>query len=313
MRKRLTTSTEYSIANAVADFIACCEGKNLSRETIIFYRHSLAHLTRFFPDGTSLKEVTTAHIRELLVHMGKGNSPATVNHTLAVVKRLFKFHIAEGNLTTNVAESVEKLRTEKHVIQTFSQEQLQAILNTCERDFLGIRDRAALLLLMDTGLRSSELCGIEIEHLHLDTQSIWVMGKGRKARVVPFGESVKKSLLRYLTARKEVNCKSLFVTHYGDRLNKDRLGEMVRRRGRQAGITGVRCSPHTFRHTAAVNFLRSGGDTFSLQRFLGHSSQEMTAHYCESLSAEDVQAKHRLFSPVDNMKLSEVKSRKRLK
>ncbi|OGN91986.1 MAG: hypothetical protein A2Z75_05315 [Chloroflexi bacterium RBG_13_50_10] len=83
---------------------------------------------------------------------------------------------------------------------------------------------------------------------------------------------------------------------------------MMARRGQQSGIAGVRCSPHTLRHTAAISFLRNGGNAFSLQRLLGHSSLEMTRHYCE-VADVDVKNAHMTASPVDNLALIPSKSR----
>ena len=85
-------------------------------------------------------------------------------------------------------------------------------------------------------------------------------------------------------------------------MTKDSIDKKMSRYGRKAGIKGVRCSPHTLRHTAAISFLRNGGDVFSLQRMLGHSSLEMTRRYCE-LADVDVKRAHRTASPVDNLAL----------
>jgi integrase/recombinase XerD len=92
----------------------------------------------------------------------------------------------------------------------------------------------------------------------------------------------------------------LFLTQDGKPLTKDRLEKIMTRFGRKAGLVGIRCSPHTLRHTAAVSFLRNGGDVFSLQRLLGHSSLEMTRRYCE-LADADVKRAHLTASPVDNL------------
>ena len=93
---------------------------------------------------------------------------------------------------------------------------------------------------------------------------------------------------------------ALFVTCYGDPLDRYRVARIVGSRCTQASITGVRCSPHTFRHTFAVTYLRNGGDVFSLQKLLGHSDLMMTRRYAE-LSQTDVQEKHRLYSPADRL------------
>ena len=107
-----------------------------------------------------------------------------------------------------------------------------------------------------------------------------VMGKGNKERLIPVGKHVQRLLWRYINQYRPKsasgNADLLFLTREGRPLTKDRVEKLMARYGRRAAIGGVRCSPHTLRHTAAVTFLRNGGDVFSLQRMLGHASLEMT-------------------------------------
>jgi len=117
-----------------------------------------------------------------------------------------------------------------------------------------------------------------------------------------------------MTARGDLETTALFVGHYGDPIDRTRLRDIVKKRCKKAGIKGIRPSPHTLRHTCAVWYLRNGGDTFTLQRLLGHTSQEMTRRYCETLNSEDVQKKHTSYSPADNIpELDAPRKRKRLK
>ncbi len=133
-----------------------------------------------------------------------------------------------------------------------------------------------------------------------------MLGKGNKERLVPIGKQVQRCLWRYINCcRPEpalINCGFLFLTGNGRPINKDRVEKIMSYYGEKAGIKGVRCSPHTLRHTAAVRFLRNGGDVFSLQRMLGHASLEMTRRYCEMADA-DVKRAHLIASPVDNLEL----------
>jgi len=123
-----------------------------------------------------------------------------------------------------------------------------------------------------------------------------VLGKGNKERLI----------WRYINrCRPQPAMASydfLFLTREGRPLTKDRVGKIMIYYGRKAGIEGVRCSPHTLRHSAAVRFLRNGGDVFSLQRMLGHASLEMTRRYCE-LADIDVKRAHMTASPVDNLNI----------
>lgn len=293
---------------AVTAFKAYCDSKNLSPRTIEYYSGRLLSLSRYInglPTPVTPAEITPLFIRDYLVYEKDHTSPSTANHALCTVKVFLGFLHDEGYIDSNPAAQVKRQKVRKNVVETFSPGQIEALLGTCKRDFYGVRDRAIMLTLLDTGLRATELCTVTLDDVDWTDQTIRVIGKGDKERIVPFGQGVRQALSKYLTLRGTLASKALFVGHYGDPIDRNRLQHVITRRAKQAGTTGVRCSPHTFRHTAAVSYLRAGGDTFTLQKMLGHTSQEMTRRYCESLSAGDVQAKHRLFSPVDNMKLNE--------
>ena len=155
-------------------------------------------------------------------------------------------------------------------------------------------------------MRVSELCHLKLDDVWLEDGMLKVLGKGNKERLIPIGKLVQRLLWRYISRfRPEsagINFNFLFLTRDGRPLTKDRIEKVMTYYGKKAGISGVRCSPHTFRHTAAVKFLRNGGDVFSLQRMLGHASLEMTRRYCE-LADTDVKQAHMTASPVDNLNL----------
>lgn len=313
---RLRTQPAVSVASAVGAFLAHSAAKNLSPRTLDYYRERLASWAAFLDaayPGLPPDEVSAGVVREFVIWTRERTSPATANHGLAVVRRMFGFLVAEGFLSSTPCAAVSKLKEERRLLETFTEEQVRAVLASCGRDFCGVRDRAALLMLLDTGLRASELCGLGLEDVDWAQQTLRVLGKGAKERTVPFGSAVRQALVSYLARRGESLNAALFVTHYGEPLNRYRLREIVKRRCGAASIQGVRCSPHTWRHTCAVSYLRSGGDTFTLQTLLGHTSQAMTARYCESLNASDVAAKHRLYSPADALGAKARTGRRRLR
>jgi len=138
-----------------------------------------------------------------------------------------------------------------------------------------------------------------------------VWGKGSKERLVPIGAKVQKALWKYMARYRPEpitpRYDQVFLTRDGHPLTKDRLEAIVERYGKKAGITGVRISPHTFRHTMAVTFLRNGGDVFSLQRILGHSQLEVLRGYV-NLAQSDISRVHRRNSPADNLEFKLAKS-----
>lgn len=191
------------------------------------------------------------------------------------------------------------------VIRAFSNAQLEELVNAVNTDMPeGYRDYAIILTLLDTGIRVSELTGLRLGDVQMEERTLKVMGKGNKERMVPFGKGVQRVLWGYINRVRPgpalVRNDFLFLTADGRPLTKNRVEFRMKKYGSRAGITGVRCSPHTLRHTAAISFLRNGGDVFSLQRLLGHRSLEMTRRYCE-VADVDVQNAHATASPVDNL------------
>ena len=196
-------------------------------------------------------------------------------------------------------------RVPRKVVPIFSPAQFGALLGVIDTSQgEGFRDLAIILTFYDTGLRLSELTGLKVDDVDLEDGSLKVMGKGGKERVVPFGKGVSRFLWHYITRFRPEPLggrdSRLFLTADGRPMRRALIQTRIAKYGRRAGLSGVRCSPHTLRHSAAVNFLRNGGNVFSLQRLLGHSTLEMTRHYCE-LADVDVKKAHLVASPVDNM------------
>ena len=168
----------------------------------------------------------------------------------------------------------------------------------------GYRGVVIVLTLLDTGLRVNELINLKMENVWLEEGLIKVLGKGNKERLVPIGKQIRKLPWRYISQYRPEPARpkpdTLFLTQDGRPLTKNRVDSIMKHYGRMAGLTGVRCSPHTLRHTFAIYFLRNDGDIFSLQKILGHSSLEMTRRYCE-LANVDIKKAHTIASPVDNL------------
>ena len=165
-----------------------------------------------------------------------------------------------------------------------------------------LRNRTIILLLLDTGIRASELCGLAIKDADLTNKRILVLGKGNKERAVPISPRTAKTLWRYLTTERKdepVNA-PLFLGSEGDPLNRDALLKLLIRLRAKAGVND--CHPHRFRHTFAVNFLRNGGNAFELQMALGHTTLQMVQTYL-ALAQADLDAAHRKASPVENWRL----------
>lgn len=241
----------------------------------------------------------------------------TVNGYMRALRAFWSWLSKEGLITENPFDKVKVPKAPKKVIPVFTNEHLQRLFSSIDtRSATGFRDYAVMLTLLDTGIRCSELINLELTDLDLQNRLLRVKGKGAKERLVPFGSRVQKALWKYIrvyrTEPATPNKNRLFLTRAGYPLSKDRLEAIVEQYGKRAGVSGVRVSPHTFRHTMAISFLRNGGDVFSLQQILGHSTLEVLRGYI-NLALSDISRVHQRSSPADNLDLRSYGTKSRRK
>lgn len=291
---------------AIDSFYARCTARNLSPHTLAFYKHRFEAFTRYLETehlAVAPEEVTPALIRGFLASETKRVSAVTAEDSYVTLRAFFTYLVRDGQLAHSPMDQVEKVRQPRKVITTFTDEQLRALLATCSRDFCGKRDTAIFLMLTDCGLRVSELCGLRLADIDQGEHTLLVTGKGDKQRCVPFGQAVGRAVAAYLAHRGTLDTEAVFVSQFGTPLTRLRVLAMIKERGETAKLSPAVCTAHNFRRYFACAFLRAGGDVFSLQKLLGHTSLEMSRRYAE-LSNADVIAKHRQFSPGDALQAS---------
>lgn len=253
----------------------------------------------------SAQELTSADLRAFVLHLADENlAPETQAYYVRPVRALFRWAYLEGLLPTNIAERVKAPKVPKKVIPSLSEEAVVGLLEAAKRSRNSLRDQAIVMLLFDCGLRAGELTGLDLVDVNWDFQQLRVQGKGDKERVVPIGYHTFRALRKYVAQERSklpgANLSpALFMSERGTRYTYEGLHQMLDRLAAKAGIGRVR--PHVLRHTFARAYLRNGGDVFSLQKILGHSSLEMTRRYAE-LSVEDVKRAHQRSSPTDRLK-----------
>lgn len=286
------------VSEAVDCFLADCKARNLSRHTLGVNRTVLAKFLDFVGDP-SLESITSQHIRAFLIDKAAHTSSATAARNYTVLRTFFKFLTQENFLNANPMANIEKPKFSAPVIRPLPAEEIERLLRACDaKTFTGLRDRLALLILVDAGLRASELCDLTLQDIDIENQLFLVRhGKGDRSRRVPFGAAVLNLLRQYLVRRSEVDTPNLLVTVYGEPIDRYRLRKIVENAAKRAGIEEP-VGPHRLRHTCGVQLLKNGADAFTVQKILGHTTLHMTRRYCE-LADSDVQEKHRLYSPGD--------------
>jgi site-specific recombinase XerD len=221
------------------------------------------------------------------------------------LRTFFRWMAAEDVVESSPMDRITAPVARPDQIQPFTQEQVEAILKATKKSRHPRRDKAIILFLLDTGVRASELCSLKMCDVDLSGRSCRVLGKGNKFRSLSFSRETAKVLNQYLQQEDRQEDDFLFRadrgTQAGYGLTRSGLFQLVQRLGKVAGIQAARCSPHTFRHTCAVEFLRAGGGVFVLKAMLGHNSLAVTNRYC-AISQSDIQSQHQKFSPVERLR-----------
>jgi len=233
--------------------------------------------------------------------MTKPVRPRTVATYHGHLRTFFAWMVREGEIEASPMDRIPIPTNRNDQIQPFTPEQVNALLTAAKRSHYPRRDEAILLFLLDTGVRASELCSLRVQDVDVSGRRATVLGKGNKRRTLPFHKTCAKALWQYLKEDAREPDDPLFVSERSDAFTRSGLLQLIRRLGRTAKIATARCSPHTFRHTFAVEFLRAGGNVFTLQQILGHTSLHMTNKYV-ALAQADIENQHRQFSPVERLR-----------
>jgi len=241
-------------------------------------------------------EVTTGDIKKYLSALIGTCNMVTVGIHVKILRTYFRWLVINGILETDPMARIPKPREPNRFPYILSEAELSKLLKVARPS---PRDFAVVSVLLDSGIRASELCGLTLGDLDLRDQCLIVrQGKGGKGRAVFFCDLTARALSRWLVARGDVLCDSLFVSQYNRPLTRSGLLQIINRLGKRAGIeNGKRVSPHVLRASCATCYVKNGGDPHSLSRLLGHSSTRMAERYV-NLVANDVREIHKRCSPV---------------
>lgn len=237
--------------------------------------------------------------------------PATRNAYFRVLRAFGNWCVGEGLVERSFCSKVKPPQIPKDRKPPLYGDEVRRLFAAAKLGRQPERDAAILLLLLDTGLRASELISLNFGSIAPASGELTVIGKGGKARQVYMGREARRALWRYLEVGRWADRgqpheaeEPLFVScggnTRGERLTKNGLFQIVQSLGKAAGIEGV--GPHDLRRTFAVNFLKGGGNVFELQQIMGHTDLTVLREYVE-LAETDLSEAHRRASPVDRMRL----------
>jgi len=329
----LRPSGSLLLSKAIGGFVSYKTAEGLSENTIASYQMHLKQWMEFQGDK-DIGKITSGEITKYLAWLHtdyvpkrlSGNkqplSPKTLRNIWVTLSSLFTWASKELRLESPMKD-VPSPRFKIPPVEPYTQAEVQSMLKVClyskevqpgnRKNFVmrlpyGHRDQAIILFLLDTGLRAMELCSLVIGSVEQKTGKVEIKhgtiggAKGGKGRTVYLGKAARRALWRYLADREDSDEPNayLFVSKDDRPFNPSSLRQLIQGIADRAAVKNA--YPHKFRHTFAITYLRSGGDVFTLQSILGHSTLDMVRRYAR-IADLDVENAHRKASPADNWRL----------
>ena len=304
----------FTFSQVIEGYLLAANARHLSPHTIKDYTNTYRKFLNHLGEDPYFAAITSKQVEDFFRVQEVSNKTILNYHT--GLSAMWTWAVEEQLVKENILQRVKRPKPEKKAIQPYSQMDIKAMLSA-----VGIsksytrpgkresahslstaeRNRAIIFLLLDTGLRAAEICSLRINQLDVRNRRITVMGKGSKERILPFSSRTGQMMWRYLATRKDASAGDyVFITQLDSPFERTQLLKCLIRIGDRAGVEGV--NVHRFRHTFAINYLRNGGDPWSLQMMLGHSTMEMVKNYL-ALAQADLEKTHKVASPVDNWRL----------
>ncbi len=271
--------------------------RNASPHTVRNYRSDLLQFQDLLRKkreqaSIAIDSISTLDVRDFLAFLFEHEEEkSSIARKLASLRSFFKFLCREGKLQENPAAVVSTPKLSKTLPRIMTEEETnqfldQVAIQSESGDLALVRDRAILEMLYASGLRVSELTGLDLRSVNLGDSVVLVKGKGNKERIVPFGSKARNALTNYLPVREKIlrenrrSTQALFLNARGDRLTARSVHRIVKKYIRAFG-PNVHVSPHSLRHAFASHLLSEGADLRAIQEMLGHASLSTTQKYTQ--------------------------------
>lgn len=277
----------------------------VSANTIALYGYALTHLERWATvEGIAqLAALTREQALRWVTALRAERAPKTARVYVTAARRFYQYLAAEGEIRADPFAAVRAPSVPERLVTPYTEAEIRRILRFQDRStFLGLRNYALLLFLLDSGVRVSECAGIRTEEIDWKTGTVKVMGKGSRERIVRVGVRTRQALDKYLRARRRAGYDDpcLWVTRSGRPMSADRIRTMHFDQGRALGI---HMHPHRARHTFAQSALALGMEREYAKYLLGHTSDAMLSRYTRASDSARAVEQHSRYSPMDRFKL----------
>jgi integrase/recombinase XerD len=292
--------------------------RNLSANTVRDYQLTFRRLQEYLGGDREIDAITSDDVQRFINRLrDEGKSAKTVLNYWIGLSSLWTWAEKELGIPHIIRLHVEQPRVHRQPVQPYTQAEVRLLLGACQESATwetatghqakaqrptALRDRAIMLVLLDSGLRASELCALKLaDYERKRGQIIIQRGKGDKKRIVFIGDAARQAVWRYLVTRKDAKPEDpMFTTRENIALDRSALRRMISAAGQRSGVPGA--GAHRFRHTFAINFLRNGGNLLALQELLGHERMDTVKLYAKQAEV-DLEYQQRVASPADRWHL----------
>ena len=316
-------ATGFSWNDLLAQYRMSLEAANRSPRTIEWYLEILRRFFGFLEQSgysTTIADIGRKDVRAYIKYLqgaprwphrpnnGKDLgklSPHSVQGHVRAIKAFLGWLVDDGYIESNPLAKFSLPKVPQYVIKTLTLEHIKLLLSAIDKTTsLGFMYYCIILILLDAGMRISELVNIKMTDLDIQLGLVTILGKGQKQRVVPLTRFTVRELLRYIqNFRKNygfVESPYLFPDNNGGHISTNSIQQYLRRLAEKAGLKDVKVTPHVFRHTFGTNAAARDANAFMIKDMMGHSSLQTTMKYIH-LQTADMKAQHNRFSLVNDL------------
>lgn len=228
------------------------------------------------------QQLDSQHVRTFAAaEFRRGAAPRTIQRRLSALRSFFRYLLREGAMSANPAIEIQAPKAQQRLPKTIDVDQMTRLLTFCTDEQLGVRDKAVMELFYSSGLRLSELVGLDVADVDLADRTVRILGKGSKTRIVPVGRHAADAISRWRKERAAMAAigeQALFVSRSGQRMSPRTVQKRVTGWAKRQGL-GLHVHPHMFRHSFATHLLESSQDLRGVQELLGHANISSTQIY----------------------------------
>ncbi|MBL3768470.1 tyrosine-type recombinase/integrase [Bacillus cereus] len=291
---------KISDEEAYEKFFKDCYLRNLRPATIGYYKNEFHGAKKII--NKQLVEWEQKDVEDLILKSKQLMKVTTINTRLRALRSFYNFLDKNKLIDKNPMKNIKLLRDRQKTIETLDNQEIEKLIKIIrkQKTFVGFRDEVILLVFLDTGVRLSELVGINVEDVR-HNKLIIRRTKNLFERTVYLSDTTQERLESYIKVRGEVATNKLFISQDNKELNPHSIQTRLTKYGKEAKIS-KRVSPHTFRHTMAKRMIVSGLDAFSLMHLLGHTDITVTKRYV-NLWGQDLEQKHKEYGALKGLNL----------